>query len=99
MIKKVVIMGIFLNFLKSKYQEGRQNRKRHGLGHSITTILIEILQATSEWLEQQKRLLQQPVSCNSLLILEKMLIYFASAFRINWLRFASSSMVLQPSDG
>ena len=88
-----------MNFLKNKYKEGMQNRKRHGLRPSITTILIEILQATSKWLEQQKRLLQQPMSCNSLLILEKMLIYFASAFRINWLRFASSSMVLQPSVG
>jgi hypothetical protein len=52
-----------------------------------------------EWLAQQKRLLQKLMSCNSLFVLVKRLVYFASAFRINWLRSASSSMVLQPSDG
>ena len=31
MIKKVMIMEIFLNLLKNKYQKRRQNRKRHGL--------------------------------------------------------------------
>ena len=60
MIKKVVIIETFFEFSVKQVSEEGQNRKKRGLSHSITTILIEILRATSEWLEQQKWLLQSP---------------------------------------